>query len=217
MQGVADREEQFKNDFFEDHHGRRGERLYVENFADCNQSDFDTYCAMRKKAAFARASFASTARRARQSVRRAAAAAAKVSRDACLVARAASATALARAVKVVKLSQASPIPRGAPVSQAAQVALQHERRIRKKARRDAIAVLKQARKVAAMLVGRVIEVGVGRVASSVVSGRVVSGKFLFECASASSSEPRRCCCSPKSGTMPRRKRSARKIGSSRPK
>ena len=73
--------------------------------------------------------------------------------------RAASASALALAAKVKKLPSASPISSGLPRTPAAHVALQQERRIRKKARRVAASVLKKARRVAAALVRRVIEVG----------------------------------------------------------
>ncbi len=167
----------------------------------------------RKEAAFARAAVAASARRERQSVRQATTAAAKALRDARLVAKAASAAALALAAKVEKLARASLIASSAPRSPAAHKALQQERRIRKKARRVATAVLKESRRVAAVFVGRVIEAGVHRIASSVVSGREVPGKLLFESLRALPPGLRRRCCPPKSQTMPRRKRSARKSGS----
>lgn len=194
------------------HHGHRGDGFYVERFARNHRSEFDAFCAKRREAAFARAAAAAFARRERQSARRAATAAAKALRDARLVARAASASALALAAKVKKLPWASPVAPGGPRSPAALVALQQERRIRKKAKRVVAGVLKKARRDAAVLVGRVIEVGVRRVASRVVLAGEVPGKFQFECLSAFPPGCSRRCFSPKSKTMPRRKRSARKSG-----
>jgi hypothetical protein len=179
-QGSSDREKQFKNDFFEEHHGRRGEASYVDDFAFYNPSEFDAYCAKRREAAVAREAAAASARRKRQSVREAAMAAAKALRDARFIARAASVAALARAAKVEKLTRASSIARGDPRSPAAHAALQQERRIRKKARRVAASVLKQTRRVAAIFVGRVIDAGVRRIASRVVSGGGVTGNFQNE-------------------------------------
>lgn len=196
------------------HHGRRGNALYVDDFALCNLLEFDAYCVKRREVAFARAAASASARRQRQSVRKAATAAAKSLRDARLVARAASVAALALAAKVEKLARASHIASGAPRSPAAHMALQQERRMRKKAKRAAAAFLMQARRVAVVFVGRVIEAGVGRVVSRVVSGGDVQGKLKLESSAVLSSGLLRRRSSPKSKTMPRRKRSARKSGPS---
>ena len=210
-QGASDREKQFKNDFFEMHHGRRGADSYVDSFALCNPSEFELYCVRRMEAAFSRKAAATAARRGRKCVREAASAAAKALRDVRLVARAASLAAVALAAKVEKKTRGSAVALVARRSQAAHEALQQERRNRKKAGRIATSARKQARKNAAMFVGRVIEAAVNRVAARGVSAGEVPVRFSFE---SLSSIPRRRLCSLKSKTMPRRKRSARKSGNS---
>lgn len=212
---MSDRTKQFKRDFFEEHHGFRGNGPDVEYFARIYRSEFELYFARRREAAVARKAAATAARHERRCVREAAAVAAVVAakalRDKRLVARAASATALALAAKVEKMARASSIAPGASRSQAAHEALQQERRIRKNANRVAAAVLKQTRKVAAVFVGRVIEAGFCRVASRLVSAgdvREASHSPIHPCRVGRFR-------SLKSKTMPRRKLSARKSGSSK--
>ena len=166
------------------------------------------------EAALCRDAAATASRRERRCVRKAATATAKAHREARLVARAASATAAALAAKVKKLALTSSIAPGAPKSPAEHEALRQERRIRKKGKRVATADLKQARRVAAIFAVRVIEAGVGVVASRVVSAEEASEKFHFDRVSASFPGCPGRCCPPKSKTMPRRKRAARKSGSS---
>ena len=167
-QGVSDRKKQFKSDFFEEHHGFRGDGPYVENFARNHPSDFELYFARRREAALARKASARAARLERRRVFIEATATANALRDVRLVATAVSAASFALKAKVKNFARASPIASGAPRSPEAHVALQKERRNRKKASRVATAVIKQARKVAAIFAGRVIETGVGAVASLVV-------------------------------------------------
>lgn len=205
---------QFQRDFFEQHPNRGNSKNVVE-FCKNYEREFEAYFAKRIEAAIARKAVSRVERLERKCGLRTAAAAAKALRLEQKLSRAASAAA-AVAAKVSKAPcVVLPAYRGFPRSFAAHEALKQERRIRKRAKRVATVALKQARRLAAILSSRSIEEGIYRVRSRVVCALDDRESLQFVPDYAFS--PVHPCrvgrvSSLKSKAMPRRKHSARKIG-----